>query len=116
MNMRTLTWLLLFAIALFIALVMVLTFMQPAFKQEVGARIFSVQTRALPVYLYVLGAFLAGLFFGIFSVLPAAIRSRMEGARKSRRIKELEQKLVESETSREESSADAKFLPPESEG
>jgi uncharacterized integral membrane protein len=114
--MRTVTWLLVFFIAVLIAVVLVLTFMQPAFKQEVGARIFTMQTRALPVYLYVLGAFLVGLLFGIFSMLPSEIRSRIEGARKSRRIKELEQKLVESETPLVESSADKKFLAPESEG
>lgn len=114
--MRTLTWLLLFFIAIGIAVILVLTFMQPAFKQEVGARIFSVETRALPVYLYVLGAFLAGLIFGVVSILPGEVRARMESARKSRRIRDLEQKLVESENHRLESSTDAKFLPPDNEG
>jgi uncharacterized integral membrane protein len=114
--MKTLTWLLLFAVALFIALVMVLTFTQPVFKQEVGAKILTIQTRAIPVYMYVLGAFLAGLFFGICAVLPASLRVKVEGGRKSRRIKELEQKLVEAENASVASSEDAKFLPPETEG
>jgi hypothetical protein len=114
--MKTLTWLLLFAVALFIALVMVLTFMQPVFKQEVGARILTIQTRAIPVYMYVLGAFLAGLFIGICAMLPGSIRGKVEGGRKNRRIKELEQKLVEAENAHTESPADAKFLPPETEG
>jgi uncharacterized integral membrane protein len=114
--MRAVTWLLLFFIAVLVAVVLVLTFMQPAFKQEVGARIFSVQSRALPVYFYVLGAFLAGLLLGVLSVLPGEIRSRLENARKSRRIKELERKLVESESAGLASPTDAKFLPPEGEG
>jgi hypothetical protein len=114
--MRTLTWLLLFVVALFIALVMVLTFMQPVFKQEVGAKILTVQTHAIPVYMYVLGAFLAGVLFGLLTVLPGYLRAMMDGGRKSRRIRELEQKLVESENVSVESSTDAKFLPPESEG
>jgi len=114
--MRTLTWLLLFAVALFIALVMVLTFMQPVFKQEVGARILTVQTHAIPVYMYVLGAFLAGLFFGLLAMLPGYIRGKVEGGRRNRRIRELEQKLIEAENAHAESSADAKFLPQETEG
>jgi uncharacterized integral membrane protein len=114
--MRTLTWLLLFSVALFLAVVMVLTFMQPAFKQEVGARLLTVETRAFPVYLYVIGAFLAGILFGLLTVLTGYIRVTMEGGRKSRRIRELEQKLVESEGARVEPSTDAKFLPPENEG
>lgn len=110
-------WLLLFAVALFIALVMVLTFMQPVFKQEVGAKILTVQTHAIPVYMYVLGAFLAGLFFGIITLLPGFIHLKLEGGRKNRRIRELEQKLVESEKTEEVASAeDARFLPPDTEG
>jgi len=115
--MRTVTWLLLFMIALFIALVMVLTFMQPAFKQEVGAKILTIQTRAIPVYMYVLGAFLAGLFFGLLTMLPGYVRTRVESGRKNRRIRELEQKLVEAENAKGvASSSDEKFLPPETEG
>jgi hypothetical protein len=114
--MRTITWLLLFMIALIIAFVMVLTFMQPAFKQEVGARILTIQTRAIPVYMYVLGAFLSGLLFGILAVLPGFVRAKMEGGRRNRRIRELEQKLVEAENTRTAPSADEKFLPPETEG
>ena len=114
--MRTITWLLMFIIALFIALVMVLTFMQPAFKQEVGAKILTIQTHAIPVYLYVLGAFLAGLLFGFLAVLPGFVRAKMEGGRRNRRIRELEQKLVEAENTHAASSAGEKFLPPETEG
>jgi uncharacterized integral membrane protein len=116
MTMRTVTWLLMFVIALFIALVMILTFMQPAFKQEVGAKILTIQTREIPVYMYVLGAFLAGLLFGFFAVLPGYVRAKVEGGRRNKRIRELEQKLVETENTRAASSADEKFLPPETEG
>ncbi|MGA2505882.1 MAG: LapA family protein [Chitinispirillaceae bacterium] len=117
--MRLLTWLLLFVIAFFIALVLVLTFTQPVFKQVVGARILTVETHAIPVYMYVLGAFIAGLLFGVCAMLSGYIRSKVESGRKSRRIRELEQKLVESENMRTAVqtavSDDAKFLPPETE-
>jgi uncharacterized integral membrane protein len=119
MTMRTVTWLFLFFVAIFIALVLVLTFMQPAFKQEVGARILTVTTHAIPVYMYVLGAFLAGLLFGVLSMLPGGIRTKLEGVRKSRRIRELEQKLAESENTpravQSGASDDDRFLPPETE-
>jgi uncharacterized integral membrane protein len=115
MMMRTLTWLLLFVSAFFIAVVMVLTFLQPAFRQEAGARLLTVETHAIPVYMYVLGAFLVGLVIGVFGMLPGYIRSKVEGGRKNKRIRELEQKLVESERQHLESSGDARFLPSDKE-
>lgn len=116
MTMRTFTWLLLFAVALLMALVMVLTFMQPPFQERVGARILTIPTHAIPVYMYVLGAFIAGLFFGVLTLLPGMIGLKLEGGRRGKRIRELEQKLVEVENTRAVAAEDAKFLPPETEG
>jgi uncharacterized integral membrane protein len=89
------TWLVLFVIAFFIALVLVLTFMQPAFKQQVGAQILTYTTRPFPVYLYVLGAFVAGLGIGTLGVLFGFIRAKAGSIRKNRQIRELEQELAD---------------------
>ena len=91
--MRFFSWILMFIITLFIALVLVLTFIQPEFKQLVGAQVLTYKTRPLPVYLYVIGAFALGLGLGIIQALYTFIRTRADLFRKNRRIRELERTL-----------------------
>jgi hypothetical protein len=93
--MRLMKWLLLFALSLFIALVLVLTFVQPAFKVEVGAQILTHTTRPIPVYLYVLGAFIAGLVLGASAAVIGFVRAKAVEFRKNKRIRELENLLAE---------------------
>jgi hypothetical protein len=94
---RLVYWLMLFAIAFFIALVLVLTFMQPAFRVEVGAQILTFKTRPFPVYLYVLASFVAGLFLGTMALLFNFISAKTDSIRKNRLIRELEQRVAEME-------------------
>ncbi|MCU0608168.1 MAG: LapA family protein [Chitinispirillaceae bacterium] len=91
--MRLFTWLLLFVITFVFALVLVLTFMQPEFKQEVGAQILTYSTRPLPVYIYVLGAFVAGLGIGIVAGLVGFVRGKAREFNYAKKIRELEQEL-----------------------
>jgi uncharacterized membrane protein YciS (DUF1049 family) len=93
--MRFFSWILMFIITLFIALILVLTFIQPEFKQLVGAQILTYKTRPLPVYIYVIAAFALGLGLGIFQAMYTFIRTRADLFRKNRRIHELEQALEE---------------------
>jgi uncharacterized membrane protein YciS (DUF1049 family) len=93
--MRFFSWILMFIITLFIALVLVLTFIQPEFKQLVGAQVLTYKTRPLPVYLYVIGAFALGLGLGTIQALYTFIRTRADLFRKNRRIRELERTLEE---------------------
>ena len=93
--MRFFSWILMFIITLFIALILVLTFIQPEFKQLVGAQILTYKTRPLPVYIYVIGAFALGLGLGIVQALYTFIRTRADLFRKNRRIRELEQAVDE---------------------
>jgi uncharacterized membrane protein YciS (DUF1049 family) len=93
--MRFFSWILIFILSLFVALILVLTFIQPEFKQSVGAQILTYKTRQMPVYLYVIGAFALGLSLGIIQALYTFIRSRADLFRKNRRIRELEQQLEE---------------------
>lgn len=91
--MRLFSWMVTFIIALFIALVLVLTFTQPEFKTTVGAQIITYKTRQMPVYLYVAGAFAFGLALGVFQVIFTFIRAKAEIFRKNKMIRELEQKV-----------------------
>jgi uncharacterized membrane protein YciS (DUF1049 family) len=93
--MKMFSWLILFILAFFIALVMVLTFIQPEFKQLVGAQVLTYKTRQLPVYFYVIGAFGLGVALGVMQALYTFIRTRTELFRKNRRIRELEQLVDE---------------------
>lgn len=95
--MRLFSWMVTFIIALFIALVLVLTFIQPEFKTTVGAQIIAFKTRALPVYLYVAGAFAFGLALGVVQVMFTFIRAKAEIFRKNKMIRELEQKVADLE-------------------
>ena len=95
--MRIITWLLLFLVAFFVALVLVLTFMQPEFKVAVGAQILTIKTRPIPVYLYVLGAFVAGLLLGFLSLVTGYVRAKADAFRKGKLIRELEQQRDDAE-------------------
>ena len=93
--MKLVTWVVLFAVAFIIALALVLTFMQPAFKQEVGAQLLTVKTRPLPVYIYVLGAFIFGLGLSSVAAIVGFVRAKAQSFRSNRRISELERELAE---------------------
>jgi hypothetical protein len=97
MQMRLFSWMVMFIIALFIALVLVLTFTQPEFKTTVGAQIITYKTRQLPVYLYIAGAFVFGLALGVFQVIFTFIRAKAEIFRKNKMIREFEQKIADLE-------------------
>lgn len=116
MIMRVVAWLLLLMVTFFIALVLVLTFMQPAFKQEVGARILTIHTRSIPVYMYVLGAFTFGLFLGVLGMLAGYVSAKRDAFRKNRRIRELELQCTDSPAAgRPGQSGEEQFLPAETE-
>jgi uncharacterized membrane protein YciS (DUF1049 family) len=104
MTMKMLSWLLLFILSLFISLVLVLTFIQPEFKQLVGAQILTYKARQLPVYFYVIGAFALGIALGTTQALYTFIRTRTELFHKNRRIRELE-KLLEEQTAQQSAAA-----------
>jgi uncharacterized membrane protein YciS (DUF1049 family) len=93
--MKMISWLLLLCISFLIALVLVLTFIQPEFKQEVSMRLLAFSTRKIPIYLYVLGAFTIGLGFGLITAVVGYFKAKMVDMKKNKRIKELEAALEE---------------------
>jgi uncharacterized integral membrane protein len=62
--MRVLQGIFFFIVAFVAACVILLTFMQEPFQVKVGAKLLWYQTQAIPVYIYLAGAFVLGLLFG----------------------------------------------------
>lgn len=104
--MKMISWLLLLCGMFIIALVLVLTFIQPEFKQEVSMRLLAFSTRKIPIYLYVLGAFTLGLGLGLLTAIIGFFKAKMEGMRKNKKIRELEQALADTRKSKEPAQAD----------
>ena len=95
--MRLIYWGFVFIIALFIAMAVVLTFVQPEFNTTVGAQIFTYKTKQLPVYYYVIGAFGVGLIIGVLQALYTFFHTRAQIFHKNGRIKDLERQLADAE-------------------
>jgi hypothetical protein len=113
--MRLMTWILLFALSFFIALVLVLTFIQPEFKVAVGAQILTYKTQRIPVYFYVLGAFILGLAMGTVAAIYGFVRAKAGDFRKNKRIRELEAELAEAQKGSPSLAGAAPVLPAGSE-
>jgi hypothetical protein len=77
--------------------VLVLTFIQPEFKVAVGAQILTHKTQRIPVYFYVLGAFILGLAMGTVAAIYGFVRAKASDFRKNKRIRELESELAEAQ-------------------
>ena len=99
--MRMAMRILFFAVTLFIALALILTFRQPAFTTATGAQILFFKTRDYPVYYYVLGAFIAGLLLGFLPMLVKFAGARAAAGRAERKVRELERKLNDTEKPKE---------------
>ncbi|MBD3319889.1 MAG: DUF1049 domain-containing protein [Chitinivibrionales bacterium] len=101
--MKFLKWALFFTASFLIAWIVIFTFIQEPFKQQVSAKIFSYETPAIPVYLYVAGALALGLLIGILMTLYYSIALKAEMHKKNKIIDRLERELetrVETEEKR----------------
>jgi hypothetical protein len=87
-------WAIVFAAAFCLAFVIIVTFSQAPFKQAVPAMIFSYQTRAIPLYWYVVGALGAGLAVGLAVALYNYIDLQAANFRKNKTIRELEERIA----------------------
>jgi Protein of unknown function (DUF1049). len=92
--MTLIKWVMLFICAFCVAFVIVVTFSQQPFKQPVPAMIFTYQTAAVPIYLYVAGALCFGLIVGFAVAIYQFITLKATLFKKSRTIKELEEKIA----------------------
>ncbi|MGB7569772.1 MAG: LapA family protein [Chitinivibrionales bacterium] len=92
--MTLIKWITLFVCAFCVAFVIIVTFSQDPFKQHVPAMIFTYQTAAIPIYLYVVGALCLGLIVGFAVALYQFITLKSTMYKKSKTIKELEEKIA----------------------
>ena len=92
--MNLIKWILVFIGAFCVAFVIIVTFSQQPFKQPVPAVIFTYQTTAIPIYLYVAGALCLGLLVGFCIALFNYISLKTALFKKNKKIKELEEKIA----------------------
>jgi uncharacterized integral membrane protein len=88
--MRFLKWGIIFAIAFAVSWIVIFTFNQEPFKITVPAKILFWQTRSIPVYAYITGAFASGLFIGICIVIYDQVVFRRKISKKNREFRKLE--------------------------
>lgn len=92
--MNIFKWMAIFAVAFVIAWVLIFTFTQEPFRQLVPARILAYQTPAIPIYIYVAGAFGIGLLIGLATAFYNYIVLISQVRQKTKKINNLEQDLT----------------------
>ncbi len=91
--MKLLKWSVFFIFAFVVSFIILRTFSQDVFKEAVPARVLGNETPAIPIYIYIAGAFTLGLVIGLFVAVYNFVTGASEGFKKSKRIKELEKEL-----------------------
>jgi uncharacterized membrane protein YciS (DUF1049 family) len=92
--MSLMKWIMVFVCAFCVAFVIIVTFSQEPFKQLAPAMIFTYQTKAIPIYLYVAGALILGFFAGLCVALFNYIFLKTALFKKNKKIKELEERIA----------------------
>ena len=95
--MKMISWILLLCCTFLVVLALVLTFIQPEFKDTVSVKLLFFPDWKIPMYLFILGTFTAGLGLGIATALVVFVKAQIAGMKKSRRIRELEDALAEAQ-------------------
>ncbi|MBN1307402.1 MAG: DUF1049 domain-containing protein [Chitinispirillaceae bacterium] len=101
--MKILKWLVVFVIAFLFAWILIFTFTQEQFKQVAAARILTYWTPAIPIYYYVAGAFGVGLILGLFAAFYYYIVLQSKVHRRTKELRELEEKLADARRMLEQS-------------
>jgi|LFRM01.2.fsa_nt_gb hypothetical protein len=91
--MGAIKWLVVFLAAFIVAWVLIFTFTQDPFKALVSARIFAYRTPPVPIYVYVAGAFGAGLLLGLGTLVYNYVLLKGQILRKGKQIQDLERDL-----------------------
>jgi len=104
--MRLLKWIILFSIAFIAAWVLIFTFTQAPFKELVPARVLAYNTPPIPIYIYVAGAFGAGLLVGLFWTVYYYIALRAKVGRQKKQIRTLENDVDQIKKELEQSNAE----------
>ncbi|HEX2958601.1 MAG TPA: LapA family protein [Chitinispirillaceae bacterium] len=92
--MKLLKWVLIFVFAFVVAWILIFTFTQPPFAEGVPAKIFTYRTPPIPVYIYVAGAFITGLFMGCLLAFYNYLTGSMKAHKLSKRLNAAESELA----------------------
>jgi hypothetical protein len=91
--MRVFKGLFFFLVAFIAACIILLTFMQPEFLKPVPAKLLWYQTQAIPVYYFLIGAFVIGLLFGLVVFLYYWGSLSMSLSEQKRTVRERDQEI-----------------------
>ncbi len=91
--MKLLKWGIFFIFAFVVSFIILRTFSQDVFKEAVPARLLGNETPAIPIYMYIAGAFTLGLLIGLFVAVYNFVTSASDSFKKSKRLKELEKEV-----------------------
>jgi uncharacterized membrane protein YciS (DUF1049 family) len=75
-------------------MVVITTFSQSVFRTAVPVKVVYYQTRNIPVYYFIAGAFAAGLLIGMSVAFYNFISLKAQAMKKDRRIRELENNMA----------------------
>jgi len=93
--MKLIKWLIVFAVAFVAAWILIFTFIQPPFKVVAAAQVFKWSGPAIPIYLYVAGAFGIGFGLGIIVALYNYFSLQFKLRHKIKECVKMEEKLSE---------------------
>ena len=88
--MNVFKWLAIFAIAFLAAWILIFTFNQEPFKASVPAQILVYKTPPVPIYIYLTGAFSAGLIVGLWIAVYNFITQKAKLTRTSKKLHSIE--------------------------
>lgn len=100
--MKILKWIVVFVIAFLFAWILIFTFNQPPFREVAPARILSYWTPAIPIYIYVAGAFGIGLLLGLFAAFYYYFTQHKKVHKATKELHVLEERLAEAKRALEQ--------------
>ena len=93
--MQFLKWGLFFVVSFIISSILIFTFSQEPFRQQVPVRIITYNTPMIPIYVYVVGAFTIGLFLGLAVAVYNFLTARKQIGRMKKDLKERTRQVEE---------------------
>jgi hypothetical protein len=91
---RTIKWVLFFFFSFAVSWILIITFSQDAFKMTAPVKLFIHTTRAMPIYYYIIGAFIGGLVIGLGVATYYYISLNSKLFKRSREINALEEEIA----------------------
>ncbi|MBD3420553.1 MAG: DUF1049 domain-containing protein [Chitinivibrionales bacterium] len=91
--MKFIKWITVFLISFTLGCIVILTFLQEPFKAWAPTVLFTYKTPPIPIYLYVLIAFVIGFLLGIFFAVYIFVEQKFALRKKNKEIQKLKKNL-----------------------